>query len=122
MLSDEDANGHIWWNRFEEFIRSIPEPLKYRKKPIEIEALQWTGQNHREMWEFLGGSPDNYMTASNENFYIDHSKVERGLVIKTSEGDMIAGVNDYIIKEPFDKERKYYPCKRSVFELTYEAI
>jgi hypothetical protein len=74
------------------------------------------------MWEFLGGSPDNYMTASNENFYIDHSKVERGLVIKTSEGDMIARVKDYIIKEPFDKERKYYPCKPSVFELTYEAI
>ena len=25
MLSDEDANSHVWWNRFEEFVRSIPE-------------------------------------------------------------------------------------------------
>lgn len=25
MLSDEDANSHVWWNRFEEFIRAIPE-------------------------------------------------------------------------------------------------
>ena len=93
---------------------------KFRKKPIEVEALKWTGQNNREMWEFLGGDPNDYMAATGENFRIDHSKVERGLVIKTSEGDMIANVGDYIIKEPFDKARKYYPCKSSVFELTYE--
>ena len=92
---------------------------KFIKKPIEVEALQWTGQNHREMWEFLEGSPDDYMKAMNENFYIDHNKVERGLIIKTSEGDMIARVNDFIIKEPFDKQRKYYPCKPDVFNNTY---
>jgi hypothetical protein len=95
---------------------------KFRKRLIEIEALKWTGQNHREMFEFLGGGAGDYMTAYGENFYIDHRKVERGLIIKTSEGDMIARVNDYIIKESFDKARKYYPCKPSVFELTYEAI
>jgi hypothetical protein len=95
---------------------------KFRKRPIEIEALQWTGLNQREMWEFLGGGAGDYMTAYGENFYIDHRKVERGLVIKTSEGDMTASVNDYIIKEPFDKARKYYPCKPEVFELTYEEI
>lgn len=93
---------------------------KFRKKPIKVEALQWTGQNHREMYNFLEGNPDEHMTASNENFYIDHNKVERGLIIKTSEGEMIARVNDYIIKEPFDKARKYYPCKPEVFGLTYE--
>lgn len=95
---------------------------KFRKIPIEIEALKWTGQNHREMWEFLGGSQNDHMESSNENFYIDHNKVERGLIIKTSEGDMIARVNDYIIKEPFDKARKYYPCKPEIFELTYELL
>ena len=25
-LDDRDANGHIWWNKFREFIESIPEP------------------------------------------------------------------------------------------------
>lgn len=93
---------------------------KFVRKPIEIEALKWDGQNHREMWEFLGGNPDDYMTNTGKNFYIDHSKVERGLIIRTSDGDTIARVGDYIIKEPFGKERKYYPCKSSVFELTYE--
>lgn len=95
---------------------------KYRKKPIEIEALLWDGLNHRDMFNFLEGKNTEHMTSVGENFFIDHCRVERGLIIRTSEGDMVANVGDYIIKEPFDKERKYYPCKPEVFEATYEKI
>ena len=35
--------------------------MRYRKKQVVIDALQWTGQNHRDMWEFLGGSPDKFI-------------------------------------------------------------
>ena len=59
---------------------------KYRKKPVVIEALQWTGENHREMFEFLGGTINEYISAEGKNFYIAHSKVEGGLIIKTLEG------------------------------------
>ena len=38
--------------------------MRYRKKPVVIDALQWTGQNHRDMWEFLGGSPDKFIEPS----------------------------------------------------------
>lgn len=27
--------------------------MKYRKKPVVIEAIQWTGENHAEMCEFI---------------------------------------------------------------------
>lgn len=27
--------------------------MKYRKKPVVIDAVQWTGTNHREMFDFL---------------------------------------------------------------------
>lgn len=27
--------------------------MKYRKKPVVIEAVQWTGENHAEMCEFI---------------------------------------------------------------------
>ena len=27
--------------------------MKYRKKPVIIDALQWTGKNKREMFDFL---------------------------------------------------------------------
>lgn len=95
---------------------------KAKKKPIIVEYLKWTGENQREMFEFLGGSPDEYMTSSNENFIIDWAKGKGGLVIKTSEGKMFASIGDIIIKEPFDKERKYYPCKPDIFEATYDLL
>ncbi|MFA5153980.1 MAG: hypothetical protein WC554_15620 [Clostridia bacterium] len=93
--------------------------MKYRKKPVVIEAVQWTGANHREMWDFLTGKTDEYMTASGDNFYIDHNKVVGGLVIRTLEGDMIASIGDYIIR---GISGEYYPCKADIFAKTYEAV
>ena len=93
--------------------------IKYRKKPVEIEALQWSGGNHRDMFNFLGGDNSEPMKTDGENFYIDHSKVHGGLVIKTLEGEHIASVGDMIIK---GVEGEYYPCKPDVFETTYEAL
>lgn len=90
---------------------------KFRKKPVVIEAVQWTGQNHREMFNFLGGEDIDYMTAAGVNFYIDWSKVEGGLIIKTLEGEHIATIGDWIIK---GVSNEYYPCKPDIFDKTYE--
>ena len=97
-------------------------PMRATKKPVTIEFKEWTGEDHRAMYEFLGGLSDEYIRCENDNFYIDHGRVTYGLVIKTSEGDMVANVGDMIIKEPFDKERGFYPCKPDIFELTYEPV
>jgi len=91
---------------------------RYRKKPIEIDALQWTGNNHRTMFNFLGGDPDKYLDTYGKNFSIDHSKVAGGLIIKTLEGEHIASIDDWIIK---GIKGEYYPCKPDIFEMTYEA-
>lgn len=39
--------------------------MKYRKKPVVIDAVQWTGTNHREMFDFLTDyqCTDQYMSA-----------------------------------------------------------
>ena len=92
---------------------------RYRTKPCTIEAVKWTGENHREMFDFLTGSTDRIITTSGENFFIDHSVVEGGLVIKTLEGPMIASIGEYIIK---GLRCEFYPCKRDVFEKKYELI
>jgi hypothetical protein len=92
---------------------------KYRKKPVVVEAIKWTGQNHREMWDFLTGKVDEYMTASGDNFYIDHSKAEGGLIIKTLKGEHIASIGDFIIKGVSDE---VYPCKPNIFAKTYEPV
>jgi len=95
--------------------------MKYRKKPVEIEALQWTGKNHREMYDFLtqNAFDKEYMKVSGENFYIDHSKVEGGLIIKTLEREHIATIGDYIIR---GVKGEYYPCKEDIFNQTYEKV
>jgi len=93
--------------------------MKYRKKPVVIEAIQWTGKNHREQNDFLGGDPKNYLSTSGTHFYIDHSKVDGGLIIKTLEGEHIASIGDFIIK---GVKGEFYPCKPDIFEQTYDAV
>jgi hypothetical protein len=95
--------------------------MKCRKKPVVIDAVQWTGYNHREMYNFLTNNicKDKYMTAEGENFYIDHSKVVGGLIIKTLEGEHIASCGDYILK---GVRGEFYPCKKEIFEETYEIV
>jgi len=34
--------------------------MKFRKKPVVIDAVQWTGENHREMFNFLGSEDADY--------------------------------------------------------------
>ncbi len=92
---------------------------KYRKKPVVVEAMLWTDVFPRKMWEFLGGGKDEYMQANGENFYIDHSKVKGGLIIKTLEGEHLANIGDYIIK---GVKGEYYPCKPDIFEMTYDPV
>ena len=76
----------------------------YRKKPVMVEAVQWTGENHAEMCEFIDP----------EVFEI---KPKEGLIIHTLEGDHHASPGDYIIK---GVNGEFYPCKPDIFAKTYE--
>lgn len=97
--------------------------MKYRKKPVVIDALQWTGTNHREMFDFLtnGNCPEECMISDfpivSDNFYIDEWKVPGGFVIKTLEGEHLANIGDYIIRGVCGE---FYPCKPDIFRKTYE--
>ena len=88
---------------------------KYRKKPVVIEAIQLTNESIIEVinWttDYISIKID---TDENDNII--------GIIIPTLEGEMKASIGDYIIKEPFDKERQFYPCKPDIFEQTYELI
>ena len=76
---------------------------KFRKKPVVIEAIQWTAENREEIAEFLGDA---------------RRKVPGNpLQIYTLEGIMNVSVGDYIIK---GIKGEFYPCKPDIFELTYE--
>lgn len=83
--------------------------MKYRKKPVEIEAMQLTADNACEVLTFCNGSGD-----------IVASKEDDGTIsIKTLEGTMIASIGDYVIK---GVKGEFYPCKPDIFEATYDKI
>ena len=92
--------------------------MQYRKKVV-IDAVLWTGQNHREMWDFLTGKENEYIELDANAFRIDHGVIEGGLIIKTLEGEHVATIGDYIIK---GIKGEFYPCKPDIFKLTYYAV
>lgn len=82
---------------------------KFVKKPVEIEAIQFTGDNYKEIREF---------TKANSVAVWD-GQVVTHLLINTLEGAMKAQVNDWIIR---GVKGEYYPCKPDIFEATYDPV
>ena len=85
------------------------EALRFTKKPVTIEAIQWTGKNLREVIAFTDGPSDNWEA------YAD-MVARDGLKIYTLEGNLLANVGDWIIR---GVKGEYYPCKPDIFEATY---
>jgi len=86
--------------------------IRYRKKPVEIEAIQWTGDNLTELLSFC---PVCYPKPT----AVDYKVTKNELFISTLEGPMKASIGDYIIK---GVKGEFYPCKPDIFELTYDKI
>lgn len=80
----------------------------FKKKPVHIEAKQWTGENGDEIQQFLGGdlSPMGWVKG-------------RYVEIGTLEGLMVADRNDWIIR---GIKGEYYPCKPDIFAASYDEI
>jgi len=82
---------------------------RYVKKPVEVEAVQWTGDNRPEIWDFC----------SLCYFNTDIETAELKLMIQTLEGTMEASKGDFIIK---GIKGEFYACKPDIFKLTYTEI
>ena len=80
---------------------------KYRKKPVVIEAVQWTGSNFDEIKAFVDGRWE--VEFDGDELLVHTLESGRGLLV-ASEGDwIIMGVIG-----------EFYPCNHDVFEATYE--
>jgi hypothetical protein len=84
----------------------------YRKKPVEIEAIQFedTPEVLSELSDFI----------NNQDLRVDYKDPENPVIkIETLEGVMEASVGDYIIK---GVNGEFYPCKPDIFNKTYEEV
>jgi hypothetical protein len=78
---------------------------KYRKKPLEIEAVQFTPWNI-DMLKLFAGSV--LQIEADGNVYVD-----------TLEGRMLCSENDFVIK---GIAGEFYPCKPDIFLKSYELV
>ncbi len=96
---------------------------KYRKLPVEIEAVKFDGNlNIKEIESFVGKKLK-YNLESETAYVAGVAPPIFSLSIETKEGEMKIMKGDYVIKEPFPSgDRDFYPCKPEMFLKTYELI
>ena len=87
---------------------------KYRKRPVEIEALQLHMSNMDSLIQQM--RRDGYEVETHSE---PPMRAITGIKIKTLEGVMLANIGDYIIK---GVQGEYYPCKPDIFDKTNEPV
>ena len=89
---------------------SVLSATRYRKKPVEVEAVQFTGYNHEEVCNFVGEAAS--LTGPEILGWI------RGIEIITLEGMMHVSPGDWIVKVDGD----FIPKSNLYFLATYELV
>jgi len=89
--------------------------MKFRKKPVEIEAVHFLGFNTSGV--ILSDRPEWLVNEFGKTILFFGQKDT--LTIKTLEGDMLADKGDWIIK---GVKGEFYPCKPDIFAMTYEQV
>jgi len=80
---------------------------KFLKKQLGIEAVQWTGDNIKDIMLLSPGSE------------VGEGLTDNTLTIKTLEGEMTANLHDWIIR---GIKGELYSCKPDIFEKTYDEV
>lgn len=98
--------------------------MKFRKKPVVIDAMQFDGSNFSEIAEFCSQIVEVRATQSKLpirdcQVIRENNDTDNYIVIRTLEGDMKARKDDWII---CGVSGEFYPCKPDIFEETYEPV
>jgi len=99
---------------------------KFKKKPVEIDAIQYTAPIYSNIIDFIESFGDNsreilVKVYDNINEHRDISNMggTSHLAIRTLEGNMKISNGDWIIR---GIKGEYYPCKHDIFIATYDAV
>lgn len=88
--------------------------MKYRKKPVVIEALQWDG-TRKGVDDIRAWAPKLKTVSLITNQIGDVTDWRIG----TLEGNHIVSPFDFVIR---GVAGEFYPCKPDIFRATYDAI
>lgn len=92
--------------------------MKYRKKPVVIEAVQFDGgaDSFDHIWDWMDGNRNDSPMCGYSGPDGEHPE---SFGIRTPEGTMTAHPGDWIIK---GVKGEFYPCKDEIFKLTYDRV
>ena len=97
--------------------------MKFRKKPVVIEAVQLTWNTWSEICKFVPKPwfvKGVYLGAQYKPLPDDQTSERMGLLMQTLESEQFLAVEgDWIIK---GVKGEFYPCKPDIFEATYEKV
>jgi len=96
---------------------------KFRKKPVEIEAMQWDGTAEGTTqiidWILSYGGTARYWCSDPRRCAETGGDSPHAIFIETLEGLITVGLLDQVIK---GVKNEFYPCKPDIFEATYEPV
>ena len=90
---------------------------KYKKKPVIIEALEYTEDNYEYAIQFVG--KENCIVKVYDALDPNKESPKISFAFRTTKGDMIVNKGDFIIK---GVNGEFYPCKPDIFWKTYEEV
>ena len=82
--------------------------MKYRKKPVVIDALRWEGT------PLSGLSLTNFGDG-----HVIWDQANKTITCRTLEGALTASIGDWIIR---GVKGEFYPVKDDIFRMTYEPV
>jgi hypothetical protein len=84
----------------------------YRKKPVIVEAMQWTGDNNAAVLEWCGTHRDD---GEEKLVFVPLAYPQPILWVAANRAYIPIECGDWIIRDMLG----FYPCKPQVFDATY---
>lgn len=100
------------------------EPQKFRKKPVEIEAMQWPADDGDDSYAAVcqRAAVHRWVWGNGGKTWVVTPATDRQdvhVVVETLEGNMRISAGDWVIR---GVQGEFYPCKPDIFAATYDSI
>lgn len=91
--------------------------MRYCKKPVEVDAIQWTGDNLAEVARFVGHTDPPLITSDD---FLENVGPVLELWVEKSNARCEIKPGGWVIAEA--DGQGHYPCTAEQFDATYEAV
>jgi hypothetical protein len=88
--------------------------MKFRKKPVVINAIKYTRDNIHRVMDFV-----EELSGEDNSKNMKYNAEENEYFIITLEGNMKMSDGDFLIQ---GVNGEFYPCKPDIFEKTYDIV